>query len=446
LREEVFFFFFVLFFCLVAMALGCRSCGVKVGVLVALVLQCLLMRLDVVDAQGTWQLLLGSAGIASMHTAVTHDGPVIFLDRTDIGASKIALPNGECRNDPNDQSLKHDCTAHSVMFNPATNTVRPLFILTDTWCSSGQFFPNGTLVQTGGDSDGNLKIRTLSPCGGGGTCDWVETNTSLASGRWYSSNQLLPDGSRQIVVGGRSNPTYEFVPKRSAGEGTFPLALLTKGGDNLYPYVHLLPDGNLFIFASRDSVLLNWNTGVILRNYPTIPGNTRNYPAAGSSVLLPLTWQTGFGKAEILICGGSTASGQAGPPASTSCGRMEVSAANATWAMETMPVRRNMGDMIIQPNGDVLIINGAQNGAQGWGMASNPALQPCNYATNNPAARFTLYNATTIPRVYHSTANLLPDGRVLVAGSNTHQFYTFTGTFPTELRVEAFSPPYLGAK
>jgi len=47
--------------------------------------------------------------------------------------------------------------------------------------------------------------------------------------------------------------------------------------------------------------------------------------------------------------------------------------------------------------------------------------------------------------MYHSTANLLADGRILVAGSNTHQFYTFTGVFPTELRVECFSPPYLGA-
>lgn len=51
--------------------------------------------------------------------------------------------------------------------------------------------------------------------------------------------------------------------------------------------------------------------------------------------------------------------------------------------------------------------------------------------------------ATTIARVYHSTANLLPDGRVLVAGSNCHIMYTFTGDFPTELRVESFSPAYL---
>jgi hypothetical protein len=32
---------------------------------------------------------------------------------------------------------------------------RPLFIFTDTWCSSGQFRADGTLVQTGGDADGN---------------------------------------------------------------------------------------------------------------------------------------------------------------------------------------------------------------------------------------------------------------------------------------------------
>lgn len=57
--------------------------------------------------------------------------------------------------------LKHDCTAHSVLFDPSTNSVRPLTIQTDTWCSSGQFMPDGTLMQTGGDFEGVRKVRYL---------------------------------------------------------------------------------------------------------------------------------------------------------------------------------------------------------------------------------------------------------------------------------------------
>ncbi|KAI9201098.1 hypothetical protein LWI28_018084 [Acer negundo] len=46
--------------------------------------------------------------------------------------------------------------------------------------------------------------------------------------------------------------------------------------------------------------------------------------------------------------------------------------------------------------------------------------------------------------MYHSTALLLRDGRVLVGGSNPHNYYNFTGVlFPTELSLEAFSPAYL---
>ena len=72
-------------------------------------------------------------------------------------------------------------------------------------------------------------------------------------------------------------------------------------------------------------------------------------------------------------------------------------------------------------------------------------LTPVLYATNNPGARFQTLAAISIPRLYHSTANLLPDGRILIAGSNTHQYYTLNGTFPTELRTEAYSPPYLSS-
>lgn len=415
----------------------------------------MLLIVYVVDAEpeGRWTLLVENAGISSMHTAVTHYDTVILLDRTNAGASRINFTNGYCRDNPEERELKHDCSAHSVMLDPATNRLRPLTIFTDTWCSSGQFVGNGSLIQTGGDYEGLYKIRRLDPCNAYGSCDWVESRAErLVDGRWYATNQLLPDGSRQIVVGGRSITTYEFVPKRRSGEGSFRLSLLSEVDDdqhdNMYPFVHLLPDGNLFIFANRDSILLDYENNVVRKKYPRIPGEPRNYPSAGSSVMLPLDHRNNFSKAEVLVCGGS----QYGAfrsndgrkwPASETCGRIEATGSNPKWTMETMPVRRTMGDMIVLPTGDVLLINGATKGCQGWDKASDPALHPVLYATYEKKARFRVLAPSTIPRLYHSTANLLSDGRILLAGSNTHRYYTFSGQFPTELRVEAFHPPYL---
>ncbi len=164
--------------------------------------------------------------------------------------------------------------------------------------------------------------------------------------------------------------------------------------------------------------------------------------------MLPLSGFNGWTDPEILVCGGSTYGAflnvGAELPASISCGRIAPLSATPAWAMEDMPLRRNMGDMVLLPDRTVLILNGAANGAQGWGNAQNPVLTPVLYTSTAAAGtRFQSLTATQIPRVYHSTANLLPDGRVLVAGSNTHQFYTLTGDLPTELRIEAFSPPYL---
>lgn len=167
-------------------------------------------------------------------------------------------------------------------------------------------------------------------------------------------------------------------------------------------------------------------------------------------MLLPLPAAGGFSNPEVVVCGGAAygayLSGNTGVGTSQTCGRIAPLVEGAGWAMEDMPQKRTMGDMVILPTRDVLIINGAGNGAQGWGGATNPVQAPNLYNPYNaPGTRFSTLTGTNIPRVYHSTANLLQDGRILPAGSNTHQFYTFTGYQPTELRIETFSPPYFGA-
>ncbi|KAG8377888.1 hypothetical protein BUALT_Bualt08G0080400 [Buddleja alternifolia] len=403
-------------------------------------------------ADGKWDLLQKDIGISAMHMQLLHNDRVVIFDRTDIGPSKIPLPHGKCRNDPKDIALTTDCTAHSVEYNVASNSIRPLMVLTDVWCSSGAVMPDGTLVQSGGYNDGDHAVRMFTPCNDN-SCDWREIKTGLKQRRWYATNHILPDG-RQIIIGGRQQFNYEFYP--SAGK-SYDLPFLAQTNDprienNLYPFVFLNGDGNLFIFANNRAILFNYLKDTVVKTYPVIPGgNPRNYPSSGSAVLLPLRNNVG---AEVLVCGGApkgayvSANNGNFVGSLNTCGRIRINDLNPQWNMETMPMGRVMGDMVLLPNGNVLIINGAGSGTAGWELGRTPVLAPILYRPDNPVgSRFEVQNPSSTPRMYHSTAILLRDGRVLVGGSNPHHFYSFTGVlFPTDLTLQAFSPSYLDPK
>ncbi|KAJ6323768.1 hypothetical protein OIU76_011123 [Salix suchowensis] len=253
---------------------------------------------------GNWVVLQESIGISAMHMQVLRNNKVIMFDRTDFGRSNLSLPDGKCRF--NDEIVKpKDCTAHSVLYDIASNTFRPLMVQTDTWCSSGSLDSSGNLVQTGGYRAGEALIR---------------------------SNQLLPDG-RIIIVGGRRAFTYEFYPKNPQERDNFTLPFLMHTRDrqeeiNLYPFLHLLPDGNLFIFANNRSISLDYKRNKVIRE--------RNYPCTGSSVLLPLrlagiTNVTDLPEAEVMICGGAQKGAYIKSnylhiyeQASRTCGRLKV--------------------------------------------------------------------------------------------------------------------------
>lgn len=410
---------------------------------------------------GSWTLLQKSIGISAMHMQLLHNDRVVIYDRTDFGPSNISLPAGtRCKLGP---ARQLDCTAHSVEYDAATNAVRPLTVRTEFWCSSGAVSPDGRLFQAGGFGSGISVVRVFAPCTG---CDWVEQLQGLAAPRWYATSQALPDG-RQVVVGGRGQFNYEFVPKKSPlsssgelyGMGFLEETFEGVAENNLYPFVLLNVDGNLFVFANNRAVLLDYRSGVVVRRYPVMPGgDPRSYPSTGSAVLLPLRKKNravpGGGdlfEPEVLVCGGAPrGSFQLALKgifrgALRTCGRIKIADASPQWAMEPMPLPRVMGDMLLLPTGDVLIINGAAAGTASWELGRQPVLHPVIYSPdNNPGNRFKILSPARIPRMYHSCAVLLRDGRVLVGGSNPHEFYNFTGVmYPTELSLEAFSPPYM---
>ncbi|RUS16378.1 glyoxal oxidase N-terminus-domain-containing protein [Endogone sp. FLAS-F59071] len=352
--------------------------------------------------------------------------------------------------------------AWSAEYDIVDNSYRALKLDTNSFCSGGGFLANGTLINTGGAERrgrnitalaGWKSIRVFKPCMNQ-TCEWAEYPTQhMGDNRWYPTVEQLPDGTL-FIIGGSSKgtsvnreeintPTYEFWPSR--GSPVFMQFLVDTMPYNLYPFVHLLPSGHLFIFASRSSIIFDPVTGETLRHLPDIPGAVRSYPLTATSVMLPLSPDNDY-EVEILICGGS--SGMKGKSkADSTCGRINLSKEDAQWEMDTFVEPRLMPDGVILADGKILFVNGCQIGFAGYnGRNTNPTFTPVIYDPAKPKGErwITGLVPSNIARMYHSVATLVPDGTVWIAGSANIEPPNATAfPYPTEFRVEYFSPPYL---
>lgn len=98
-----------------------------------------------------------------------------------------------------------------------------------------------------------------------------------------------------------------------------------------------------------------------------------------------------------------------------------------------MDIQRENTNLVMLADGTVM----AEGGGSGGGKYANPVYYPDDFnpVTNTWASRTTGdWAQQTVQRTYHSTALLLPDGRVVSAGSDY-------GSDPKSLEI--FSPPYL---
>jgi hypothetical protein len=346
-----------------------------------------------------------------------------------------------------------------TLVNNFGKAYREMHVKTDLFCGSNLVLPDkaGRQITLGGFSGDSLSgVRLYTPDGlpgVNGTNDWQEDHTilSLQRPRWYPTSVIMANGSILTIGGLDTNlnipqGNLEVFPKPTGGDTVVNLDWLTNTPNSLYPFVTVLPSQNIFVSYYNKAVILDPATFAIITQLPGIPGAVddplagRNYPLSGSFLPLPLSAPY-TAPLKVLICGGSTpgAGGSPGGNALDNCVSIEPEVASPTWTIERMPSRRVLPNMVPLPDGNILILNGAHHGVAGWGQADDPNLNAVLYNPTLPVnTRFSILATGTVARMYHSEAILLPDGRVLVSGSDPND-----SRFPQEYRVEVYIPPYL---
>ncbi|KAI9441191.1 glyoxal oxidase [Lactarius indigo] len=346
--------------------------------------------------------------------------------------------------------------------------------------STNQFDP------TYQDHSGMRAIRIITPCDGDVSspqCSWYDSPTGLqmARARWYPGAEPLADGTVVLIggfngggyinrnypntdpayEGGAAEPTFEFFPSHSQA----PQVHEFYGEDKRTQFLCLdIPHA----LRQDSSVLWDYNTNTETP-LPDMPGQiTRVYPASGANAMLPLTPANNY-TPTIIFCGGQHLEDEqwgnyAYPfidtwtiPASADCQRITPEPQDGSTPVyiqdDDLPVGRTMGQFIALPDGTLLVLNGGQYGTAGYSqrtqttttlgdmpygesLATGPVGQPAIYNPNAPSgSRWSTagLGSSSIPRLYHSSALLLPDGSVMIAGSNPNVDRPVPQNIPTTL-------------
>jgi hypothetical protein len=393
---------------------------------------------------GSWNVQYDAA-VIGIHAALLHTGEVLLCGMADETADE----------------------ARGAVLDPASEIATPLGKIPHVFCSGHAFTEAGDLLVAGGhgvawkfiyhEHKAHLFKRNKDNTG------WeFEALPDLNHGRWYPTCTTLPDGGILIISGaykaggGAINNTYEiFDPKKPQDKRPVYDIGTEIGGDfgpgcgpvDMYPFVYVVPGGRLFVHSAYTTRFLKIakKAGTWTKGYDANMKWSRTYPYQGTSVLLPLEldFKGDLKSATVAIIGGSGKNANIDTLASSSIETMNVMDKDPLWTEEKdMPRPRVMPDAVLLPDGNVLIVSGSHQGrGDGPNGSRNPELEVDLWDPKKKA--FTTMARMRTPRLYHATAILLPDARVLVTGK-CKVYNTCPYDYP-EHRGEVFTPPYLHA-
>jgi hypothetical protein len=350
-----------------------------------------------------------------------------------IAVHATALPDGRVMVWPGDEGHGGRSGDDPHAWEPATGAIRPLARAGfDIFCSGHTLTADGRVFVAGGhvmEAVGLARASVYDP-----VADRWTSLPDMNAGRWYPTTTTLANGELLVVAGSIDESMDNELPQVQPANGgawrDLHGAMLAEPElARYYPWMYVAPDGRVFCAGrQRDTWYLDtrghgsW-TYVARRSF-----GKRDY---GSSVM--------YEPGKVLVAGGNPRNEDT-PDADLPTASVEVidlTAPSPAWRdVAPMALARRQLNTTLLPDGTVLATGGTS--ARGFNNVTEAALHA--EAWDPASEQWTTLAPMAVPRLYHSTALLLQDGRVLVAGGGLPPA---VGGDVNHADAQVFSPPYL---
>jgi Galactose oxidase-like, Early set domain/Carboxypeptidase regulatory-like domain/Kelch motif len=303
-----------------------------------------------------------------------------------------------------DNARVWDPTTGTFSLAPAT--------FADLHCAGQSTLADGRVIVVGGQVGSPHNGHNITSLFDPITQTWTR-GADMTDLRWYASSTTLADGKVLATSGDAPDGSRSTVPELYDPATNSWTRLTGAVRDQpLYPFMFVLPNGKAYEAGPKKSTATidvsgtgGWTAG------PTGFWDTSGY-SESQAMYLP---------GKILRAGG-------GDPAIARAAVIDMNAVSPAWReIAPMSFARRRMNMTILADGTVLALGGT-------GSADSEAAAVLAPEIWDPSTeRWTTVASMAEARMYHSSAVLLPDGRVVIGG----------GEAAGRLRAQIYSPPYL---
>lgn len=386
-------------------------------------------------AAGKWQVMGYESAVRGIHAVMLHNGKVLLV----AGSG-------------NDAAAFRAGTFKTAVYDPANGSFTDVSTPEDLFCAGHVQMPDGKILVMGGNkdyptADGSVGFRGLesSYLFDPATNKYTATNDML-TGHWYPSATALGNGD-VISLGGlgpesHGATTTEYFDYSEKRWLRMDEVQQTWEWWGLYPAMVLMQDGRLFYTGSHTFGNGLPGSGARIYNYGTkaitdVPGlQNKDERDQSMSVLLPPAQDQ-----RVLTIGGGNVDTNATANRLTDI--VDLKAASPQYrpgplipqgtlaggAPQTGAQGKMYVSLVLLPDGTVFETGGALHNR------ADPVFEASIFDPQTNTFRAGMAK-DPVPRTYHSSAFLLPDGRVMAIGENPGN-----GSFDN--RISVYSPPYL---